>query len=178
MTNKFYQKKKQDREIPAVELRIQQLEILKFQHGVIFSYRFLTTFGPQNHEKSSQNAPQNSENTHLDAASVFHTILATNSSHFHQIFNDFHFKFLNRKPLFSVQFSTRKRFRKSCFSIQLQKIIKFDKPQKALLFTYETAISQFPISTRIQNQAFENQHENAQKTQQKIIRKVLRNYVD
>ena len=42
-----------------------------------FRVDFLTNFGAQNHEKSNQNPPRNGEKNHLDAAFVFHTILAT-----------------------------------------------------------------------------------------------------
>jgi len=47
-----------------------------------------------------------------------------------------------------------------------------------LLLAYEAAISQFPTSARIQNQAFENQHgkytENATENHQKSIEKLRR----
>ena len=64
------------------------------------------------------------------------------------------------------------------FFYPVAKNINFEKPQKTLLFTYKTAISQFPISARIQNQAFGNQHgkciENATENHQKINEKLRR----
>ena len=64
------------------------------------------------------------------------------------------------------------------FSYPVAKKTNFEKPQKTLLFTYKTAISQFPISARIQNQAFGNQDgkyiENAADNHQKSVEKIRR----
>ena len=90
---------------------------------------------------------------------------------FHEISHDFHIKILHRKPLFSFNFQPENGSQNHVFFIQLRKVINFEKPQKTLLLAYKTAISQFPTSARIQNQAFENQHgkciENATENHQK-----------
>ena len=97
---------------------------------------------------------------------------------FQEMFNDFHFKILNRKPLFFCLVFNSKTVSKIMFFYPVAKIINFEKPSKTLLFTYKAAISQFPISARIQNQAFGNQHgkciENSSDIHQKSVEKLRR----
>ena len=64
------------------------------------------------------------------------------------------------------------------FFSNFEKNSHFENYTKTLLLAYKTAISQFPTSARIQNQAFENQHgkciENATENHQKSVEQLRR----
>ena len=63
------------------------------------------------------------------------------------------------------------------FFCNFEKNSHFENCTKTLLLAYKTAISQFPTTAEIQSQAFGNQLEISSKTQQKFIRKLLKNYL-
>ena len=63
------------------------------------------------------------------------------------------------------------------FFCNFEKNSHFENCTKTLLLAYKTAISQFPTTAEIQNQAFGNQLEISSKTHQKFIRTLLKNYL-